>query len=83
MCDGHCSVACVGGQEKVSVASPVVGCVVTDLGVARSCLFIYSRNAATHTAAISSKSTELRVHYNDLQKGIQSPSVLANLLFKN
>ena len=45
-----------------------------------------SRNTATHTTAISSKSTELRVfrrHYNDLQDGIQSPSVLAGLLYSS
>ena len=42
-----------------------------------------SRNTTIHTTAISSKSTELRVfrrHCNDLQDGIQSPSVLAGLL---
>ena len=50
------------------------------------CLWFVSRNAATHATAISSKSTELcvfRRHYNDLQDGIQSPSVLAGLLYSS
>ena len=45
-----------------------------------------SRNAVTHTAAISSQSTELLVfrrHYDDLQNNIQSPSVLAGLLYSS
>ena len=45
-----------------------------------------SRNAATHTAAISSQSTELRVfreHYKHLQIGIQSPLALVGLLYSN
>ena len=44
------------------------------------------RNAATHTGATSSKSTEFRVfkrHYNDLQDGILSPSALACLLYSS
>ena len=67
MCDGHCSVACVSSQKNGE-------------------LLVWGTER--NTAAISSKSTELRVFrrhykYNDLQDGIQSPPVLAGLLYSS